>query len=135
MQHIQLDCENARPVTTNEATVLRLPSLSPVPSMEEWQHVLHQAADILEHLGWCRGLLKFGTQHCAVGAIIAAFKEGDVPSDDCLESFLLAHPTLQRIIFKVEAHLNQADVMTWNDKHAPSGAEVASALRATAAQN
>ena len=133
MQHIRFDCENGRPVTADEATALRLPSLSPAPALEDWQHVLYRAADILDHQGWCRGVLKFGSRHCAVGAIIAAFKQGEVPSDDCLQSFLLVHPTVQRIIFKVETHLNQGDVMTWNDKHAPSGEDVASALRAAAA--
>src|SRR5215475_5425435 len=129
MQHIRLACEDIRPMTADEATALGLPCLSPASVLEDWQHVLYRAADILDHLGWCRGVLKFGSRHCAVGAIIAASRNGEVPRDDCLESFLLVHPALQRIIFKVETYLIQADVMTWNDKHAPSGEDVAAALR------
>jgi hypothetical protein len=135
MQHIRSACENARLVTEDEATVLRLPALRPTPALEDWQSVLHRAADIVEHLGWCRGTLNHGTRHCAVGAIIAAYNKGHVPRPYCLESFLLAQPTVQWIIGKVEIQLQHPDVMDWNDRIANGGKHVATLLRAAAAQD
>jgi hypothetical protein len=121
---------NGRQVTEDEATTLRLPSLKPTPALEDWQRILYQAADILEHMGWCRGELKRGPRHCAVGAIIAAYQQGDVQWD---EGDLWREPTLECVIHKVQRYLNHS-LMDWNDSMAKSGRNVAAVLRASAIQ-
>ena len=128
----QLTCENARPVTNEEATTLRLPGRRPSSAPENWRSILHRAADILENLGWCRRTLRHGAGYCAAGAIIAAVNKGEVPQDECLESFLLAKPAAQWIIIKVESYLKEPDIKRWNDNRARSSDEVAAALRAAA---
>ena len=132
MQHFRPAFEDARPLTNDEAAVLRLPGAP--PALADWQRTLHRAADIIENVGWCRGTLRRGAGYCAAGAIIAAFNKGEIPRDECLDSFLLAKPAVQWIIVKVESYLRQPDLMSWNDRQARSGEEVASALRAVAGQ-
>jgi hypothetical protein len=132
MQHIRLDGVDGRLITADEATTLKLRELCFAPALEEWRRILFRAADIIEHVGWCRGMLRHGTDYCAVGAIIAAFNKGEVPDEECLDSFLLAKPHVQWIIFKVESYLVEPYLMSWNDRRARSADEVASLLRAVA---
>jgi len=133
MQHFRLAYEKASLVTKVEASTLGLPGLSPRRAVEDWRTILHQAADLIENLGWCRGALRHGPRYCAVGAIIAACNRGEIPEDECLGSFLLAKPNAQWLIMKVESYLNQPDLMSWNDRRARSDTEVVSVLRAVAA--
>ena len=66
---------NERLLTEDEAKVERLRNFyrnRPPVFENDWRRVLHQAADILDHLGWCRGALERDAHYCAVGAIIAA---------------------------------------------------------------
>ena len=125
---------NARRLTADEATVLRLRSLSPAPVLEDWQRILYQAADILEHLGWCRNTLERGNRHCAVGAIIAAYNRGDVRCEGFTESVVLHKRALHWIIDKVESRLDRIGLMDWNDSFAKSGKNVAALLRASASE-
>jgi hypothetical protein len=135
MQHVRLAFVNHRLLSDDEAEALRLRNFVGLPAQEEWRRSLHQAADIIENLGWCRGALRDGTRHCAVGAIIAAFNKGEIPQSGCLESFLLAKPNVQWFIFKVESYLKQSDLMCWNDRRATGSKEVVSVLRAVATTN
>jgi hypothetical protein len=111
------------------------------PVRDDWRHVLLQAADILEHLGWCRGALERDEQHCAIGAIIAAYNQGDIGSKDYADLFFLRDCAVQSVIGKVEAHLNRhkdgdgMNLMEWNDNVARSGKKVVSLLRAAASMN
>jgi hypothetical protein len=132
MQHFRLACETGRPMTSDEATALRLPPLNTMPELEPWRTTLHQAADIIENLGWCRGALRHGTRYCAVGAIIAAYNKGEIPRRGCLESFLLANPDVQWTIVKVESYLKERELAGWNDWSATGGKEVISVFRAAA---
>jgi hypothetical protein len=111
---------NARPLTEAESTALRLRCLSPVPAPDDCQRILYQAADILEHLGWCRNALERGNRHCAVGAIIAAFNQGDVQCEGFTDSVVLQDPTVLWIIDRVESGLDRIGLMDWNDSLAKS---------------
>jgi hypothetical protein len=134
MQHVRFDCVDGRLITANEGTSLKLHELRFAASLEEWRRILFRAADIIDHLGWCRGMMRHGTDYCAVGAIIAAFNKGEIPEEECLDSFLLAKPAVQWIIFKVESYLIEPYLMSWNDRRARSAGQVASLLRAVASQ-
>jgi hypothetical protein len=131
MQHLRLAFVNERLLAEEEAKLEMLRSYYRAP-VEGWRSILFQAADILDHLGWCRTTLERGERHCAVGAIIAAYNEGDVPSEFFARSAIAREPVLRMIIGKVERQLNRPDVMRWNDTRARSGKEVAELLRAAA---
>ena len=133
MKHIRLASVNGRLVTVDEVTTLRLPGQKPARVLEDWQRVLYQAADILEHMGWCRGELERGRRHCAVGAIIAAYNQGDVQSDHFAEADLWREPALECAVQTVQRYLNHS-LMDWNDSTAKSGKNVAAVLRASAAR-
>jgi hypothetical protein len=63
MQHVRLAAVHCRQVTQDEATTLRLPALKSAPELEEWRLILFQAADNLDHFGWCRGSPARSRQH------------------------------------------------------------------------
>jgi len=139
MQHVRVAFENARLLADEEAEALRLRSLYRTSTPEEWRRTLFQAADILDHFGWCRGTLNRGARHCAVGAILAAYSEGGVRAPRYANSMLLLRePALERLVDRVTSHLGHladasaAGVMAWNDKIARDGKEVAELLRAVA---
>jgi hypothetical protein len=139
MQHVQVAFANARLLADDEPEALRLRSLCRTSTPEEWRRTLFQAADILDHLGWCRGTLTRGARHCAVGAILAAYSEGGVKPPRYANSvLLLREPALEWLVGKVTSHLSHltdssaAGVMAWNDKMAKDGKEVAELLRAVA---
>jgi hypothetical protein len=143
MPHLQLAFVNEHLLANDEAKLERLRNFyrgrKPVRE-EDWRRVLRQAADILEHLGWCRIALERDDEHCAVGAIIAAYNWGDA-CDDHADSIFLRDPAVQSIIGKVECHLSRLQegdaisLMDWNDSVAKSGKQVAKLLRAAACQN
>jgi hypothetical protein len=137
MQHIRMETVQGRRVSHDEAIVLRLIEPRPPTELEEWRRVLHQAADILEHLGWCRGTLERRQRHCAVGAIVAAYNKGEESRDG--EDAFLRSPALQLIFGRVASLLGftagsdvHADLMGWNDCLASGRKEVISVLRAAA---
>jgi hypothetical protein len=134
MQHLRLAFVNERLLAEDEAKVETLRNLyrNRAPAVEGWRSVLHQAADILDHLGWCRSTVERGRQHCAIGAIIAAYNQGDVPSDYVVNAFIAADPALRAIIGRVQARVSTEDVMEWNDMRAKSGKQVAALLREAA---
>jgi hypothetical protein len=134
MQHLQLAFVNERLLAEDQAKREELRNLyrNLAPAVEGWRSILHQAADILDHLGWCRTTVERGRQHCAIGAIIAAYNQGDVPNDYVVNAFIAADPALRAIIGRVEARLRTEDVMDWNDMRAKSGKQVAALLRQTA---
>jgi hypothetical protein len=144
MQHLQLAFVNERPLADDEAKLERLRNFYrgiPPAREEDWRQVLYQAADILDHLGWCRVALERDDEHCAIGAIIAAYNWGDV-CDDHANSAFLRDPAVQSIIDKVETHLNRLGkngkemcLIEWNDSVAKGRKQVAKLLRATAAHN
>jgi len=117
---------------------MRLRSFYGLPTQEEWRRCLHQAADILEHRGWCRSTLERGERHCAVGAILAAYNEGDVRYKGLGSSILLQTPAVKWMVGKVNSCLGlgmgskESSVMVWNDSIAENGKEVAALLRAAA---
>jgi hypothetical protein len=139
MPHLQLAFVNERQLAEDEGKVLRLRNLYRATAEEEWRRALYQAADILEHLGWCRGSLERGRRHCAVGAILAAFNEGEVQYEGSAKSGLLQEPGVKWMLGKVTNHLvrltdtSALSLMTWNDGVAEDGNEVAALLRAAAA--
>jgi hypothetical protein len=142
MGRLQLAFVNERLLGEDEAKLERLRNFYrgiPPAREEDWRRVLYQAADILEHLGWCRVALERDDEHCAIGAIIAAYNWGDV-CDDHANSVFLRDPAVQSIIDKVEAHLNRRKngkemcLIEWNDSVAKSGRKVAALLRAAAVQ-
>jgi len=145
MTHLQLAFVNeqrlAQDHAKEEARGLRLRSLYGVPAQEEWRRALYQAADILEHFGWCRGTLERGNRHCALGAILAARNEGDVHYESFAASAFAGEPAVRWMVGKVTRCLdNRADssaqgLMGWNDSRAKDGKEVAALLRAAAAQS
>jgi hypothetical protein len=139
MQHVQVAFANARLLADDETEAFKLRSLCRTSTPEEWRRTLFQAADILDHLGWCRGTLNRGARHCAVGAILAAYSEGGVkPPRYANSMLLLREPALERLVDRVTSHLGHladssaAGVMAWNDKIAKDGKEVAELLRAVA---
>jgi hypothetical protein len=141
MQHVRLAFVNARLLAEDEAKALKLRSLYRAPPQEEWRRSLYQAADILENLGWCRSSLERGRRHCAVGAILAAFNEGEVEEEGTADSGLLQEPGVKWMVDRVTSHLahltdsGALGLMGWNDSDARSGKEVAALLRTAAAPN
>jgi hypothetical protein len=129
MQHLRQ--AKGRRLTDDEAIALKLREIGFLRKLEDWQRVLYRAADILEHLGWCRGDLERGNRHCAVGAIIAASNEGDVLSERFAASVLLRKRAVQGAINKVQNYLGRS-LMEWNDGAARNGKEVASVMRSCA---
>jgi hypothetical protein len=132
MQHVSLAAVKGRRVTQDEATVLRLPASRSVPGLEDWQRVLFQAADILDHFGWCRNSLERGPRYCVIGAIVAANTKGEVPKEYGAEKLLLQEPAFRCLIGKVQRYPSHPELMHWNDKIAKSGKQVAATLRAAA---
>jgi hypothetical protein len=132
MEHPRNVFVNARLVSRREATDLNLLDVGTRHVREDWRCILYQAADILEHLGWCRDALEQGNRHCAVGAIIAAYNHGDVKCKDLTESVFLDDPQVERVIEKVQRQLH-GSLMDWNDTTARSARGVAALLRTTAA--
>jgi hypothetical protein len=136
MQHVRLAFVNHRLLAEDEAEALRLRSFFGLPAQEEWRRCLHQAADILEHLGWCRSALERGKRHCAVGAILAAYNEGKVPYLSSAQ--LLQTPALKWMLSRSTRDLGDGAVssdsllMTWNDDVARGGKDVVARLRAAA---
>jgi hypothetical protein len=129
MQHLRR--VNGRRLTEDEAIALKLREIGFVRKIEDWQRVLYRAADIVEHLGWCRGDLERGNRHCAVGAIMAASNEGDIEQQRFVAAVLLRRHVVQSAIAKVQAYLGRS-LMEWNDSAAKSGREVAAVMRACA---
>jgi hypothetical protein len=142
MQHVQLAFANERLLAEDEAKLERLRNFyrGRPPVRDDWHHILYQAADILDHLGWCRGALERDEQHCAIGAIIAAYNQGEVLCQDYADSVFLRDPVVQSIISKVESRLrrpkdgDEISLMDWNDSVARSRKKVVGLLRAAAAQ-
>jgi hypothetical protein len=141
---MQLAFVNERLLADDAAKLERLRNFyrnRPPVFENDWRRVLHQAADILDHLGWCRGALERDAHYCAVGAIIAAYSHGDLGCEDYANSMLLRVPMVQDIIGKVETCLHRKresdseDLMDWNDAVARSGKQVAALLRRTVSQN
>src|SRR5260370_25456511 len=98
MQHVRLAFVNAQLLAEDEAKALQLRSLYRAPAQEEWRLLLHQAADILEHLGWCRATLERGSRHCAVGAIVPPYNQGQIGSAGSGEPEILRAPAVRRMI-------------------------------------
>jgi hypothetical protein len=119
----------ARPLTAAETVALRMRprSFVPSPEVKGWRDILYQAADIIEHVGWCRRTLTRRSRHCAVGAIIAACNRGDVPSRFADLNFATKRD-VHLIIRRVQLSLHQ-DLARWNDNNAKSGRHVAALLR------
>jgi hypothetical protein len=140
MQHVRLAFVNERLLADDEVKALRLRSLYRAPQQEEWRRALYQAADILEHLGWCRSTLERGRRHCALGAILAAYNQGDVEYQGAAASDLLCEAGVKWMVGKVTSQLthltdlSERGLMGWNDNVAKDGKEVAALLRAAAAQ-
>jgi hypothetical protein len=138
MQHVRLAFVNGQLLAEDEVKALQLRSLYRAPAQEEWRRLLYQAADILEHLGWCRGTFEYGRRHCAVGAIIAAYNQGEMRSAGCSRSDILRAPAVRWMIGRVTRHLGrlknsgEMGLMAWNDGVARDGKEVAQLLRAAA---
>lgn len=132
MQHARFAAIKGRRVTKDEAIALRLPVPPAVPGLEDWQRVLFQAADILDHFGWCRHALESGTRHCAIGSILAAYTEGEVPKKYVAGKTLLEKPAVHCLIGKVQRYPNHPELMHWNDNIAKSRKQVTAALRAAA---
>jgi hypothetical protein len=138
MSHLQLAFVNERLEAEDEAKLERLRSFyrgieSPI---DNWRNVLNQAADIIDHLGWCRGVLERDEQHCAIGAIIAAYSRGDSRCDGA-DSVFLEDPKIHEIIGKVETCLRRKSykeegLMGWNDGVAKSREQVSALLRRAA---
>jgi hypothetical protein len=143
MPHLQLAFVNERLLAEDEAKLERLRNFyrGRPPVRDDWQHILYQAADILDHFGWCRGALERDDQHCAIGAIIAAYNQGEVRCEDHADSVFLRDCVVQSIIGKVESHLNrlgdgdEMSLMAWNDSVARSRKKVVGLLRAAACQS
>ena len=59
MPRLQLAFVNERLLGDDEAKLERLRNFyrGLAPVRDDWQHILYQAADILDHFGWCRGAL------------------------------------------------------------------------------
>jgi hypothetical protein len=140
MKHVALTSVPVRPVTPEEATTLRLPVTKSPPELDEWRRILFQAADILDHFGWCRQALEFEHRHCAIGAILAAYHYGEDRYAGSIHSNFLREPALRWIAQKVTSYLwrlgesGERGVMAWNDHIAGDGEEVARMLRAVAAE-
>jgi hypothetical protein len=106
---------------------------------EQAAQVLYQAADVLEHLGWCGRALERDEQRCAVGAIVAASNQGDIGSEDYANSFSLRDCAVKSIIGTVESRLNglkegdEISLMDWNDSATRSRQKVVGLLRSVAA--
>lgn len=137
MQHVRLAFVNEKLLSEDEANALRLRSFYRMPAQDEWRRCLYQAADIVEHLGWCRSTLERGKRHCAVGAILAAYNGGDVDANSA-PSILLQTPAVKWMVGRVKRCLGQEmdpseiSIMAWNDSVAQNGKEVAALLRAAA---
>jgi hypothetical protein len=136
MQHVRLAFVNTRLLADDETKALRLRSFYAMPAQEEWRRCLYQAADILEHFGWCRSTLERGKRHCAIGAILAAYNEGDV--DHTNSDIQPPAPAVKWMVGRVTRCLGQGTlagatgIMAWNDSVAKDGKEVAALLRAAA---
>jgi hypothetical protein len=143
MPHLQLAFVNERLLAEDEAKVERLRNFyrGRPPVRDDWRHILYQAADILDHFGWCRGALERDDQHCAIGAIIAAYNQGEVRCKDYADSVFLRDCAVQSTVGKVESHLNrlgegkEVSLMEWNDSVARSRKKVVGLLRAAACQS
>jgi hypothetical protein len=143
MPHLLLAFVNERLLAEDEAKLERLRDFyrGRPPVRDDCQHILYQAADILDHLGWCRGALERDEQHCAIGAIIAAYNQGEVRCKDYADSVFLRDCAVQSIVGKVESHLNrlgegkEVSLMEWNDSVARSRKKVVGLLRAAACQS
>jgi hypothetical protein len=140
MSRLQLASVNERLLSEDEAKLERLRNFyrGVRPPADDWRNVLNQAADILDHLGWCRGVLERDEQYCAIGAIIAAYSQGDGRCDGA-DSVFLEDPKVQEIIGKVETCLTRKShkeegLMGWNDSVAKSRKQVSSLLRRAAVQ-
>src|SRR5260370_19260419 len=130
MQHGHFAFVNHSLLAEDKEKPLRLRSLSPAPPQEGWRGARYKAADILEHLGWCRSTLERGRRHCALGAILAAYNQGDVEYQGAAASDLLREAGVKWMVGKVTsqlAHLtdlSERGLMGWNDNVAKDGNEV-----------
>jgi hypothetical protein len=141
MARVSLAVVNERVLTEDEAqleTVRDLYRDFP-PACDDWRAVLYQAADIVDHFGWCRGALERQSRYCAAGAIIAAYSRGEMRCEAPAESIWLYLPLVQNIIGKVEAYLNRKQdpdresLIGWNDGVARNSKQVSALLRRVAA--
>lgn len=82
-----------------------------------WQQLLLDAADLIEHEGWCQETTSYNGPHCALGAILAARGE---------QGTHVAHVA--------EAHLFAAvgAIVHWNDQPERTATEVVATLQAVA---
>ena len=141
MPHLQLAFVNERMLAIDEIKLEGLRNFyrNRPPKIDDWRSILYQAADIIDHLGWCRVALEYDTRHCAVGAIIAAYSQGNPERQGGIDHIFRRVTMVQEIVEKVENCLRRtpgADgecLMSWNDGVAKSGRQVATLLRRTAA--
>jgi hypothetical protein len=142
MTRVSLGLVNERVLTEDEAQFETVRALyyHCLPAPVDWRTVLYQAADIVDHLGWCRGALERDGRYCAAGAIIAAYSRGEMRCEAPADSDWLCIPTVQKIIGKVEDYLNRKrdldreSLIGWNDDVARNRKQVSALLRRAAAQ-
>jgi hypothetical protein len=142
MPLLQLASVNERQLGEDEAKLEILRSVyRGRVAVDDWRRILYQAADIIEHVGWCRGALQRETGLCATGAIVTAYSQGEARCKDEVDSDWLRIPMVREIIGKVETYLNgkQASddeecLIGWNDSIAKNRKQVAALLRRAAAQ-
>ena len=91
------------------------PAVKPI---EEWQRVLFQAADLIDHCGHCKHAFTRDGKFCIEGAVFLTSKD---------------HLTIALALEKLQSFVGEY-VAVWNDKHERTPAEVIAALRGAATQ-
>ncbi|SRR5258708_3522115 len=100
---------------------------TPAPSLEPWQKVLLDAADLIERRGLAKGaFVRNGEALCVMGAVLMArYGYLALGRDD---------PDERAACDIFRKHINVSDITDWNDVPSRTKAEVVGALRGAAKQ-
>jgi hypothetical protein len=94
---------------------------------EPWRLLLLEAADLIDHIGWCQRILSDENGRvCAAEALMRVAYAYDVGTDA---------EVMSRLANFVSAEEHSMAVVKWNDDESRTAAEVTGAMRACARQN